>query len=125
LVAAVRAEAEKMAVPTNVAADDVDRYPPDVEAAVYFVCLEALQNVTKHAKASQVQITLRSRTMDLSFDITDDGTGFDVTKDGKGSGLRNMSDRIDAMGGRLEIRSAPEGTTVSGMVPMRAMEPVG
>jgi signal transduction histidine kinase len=125
LVAAVRADAEKMAVPSDVTADDIDRYSPDVEAAVYFVCLEALQNVTKHAKASHVQITLHSRQTALSFDIADDGTGFDVTKDSKGSGLRNMSDRIDAMGGRLEIRSAPQGTTVSGVVPIRAMEPVG
>jgi signal transduction histidine kinase len=125
LVAAVRAESEKMAVPAKVAAEDVDRYSPDVEAAVYFVCLEALQNVTKHAKASHVQITLRSRQTALSFDIADDGTGFDVTKDAKGSGLRNMTDRIDAMGGRLEIRSAAQGTTVSGVVPIRAMERVG
>jgi signal transduction histidine kinase len=125
LVAAVRAEAEKMPMPVTVAEDHLDRYAPDIEAAVYFVCLEALQNVTKHAKASDVQINLRSRNTTLSFEITDDGTGFDVTKDGKGSGLRNMSDRIEAMGGRLEIRSAVRGTTVRGMVPTGAMEPVG
>lgn len=125
LVAAVRAEADKMAVAANVRADHVDRYAPDIEAAVYFVCLEALQNVTKHAKASHVQITLHSGKMALSFDIADDGTGFDVTKDGKGSGLRNMTDRIEAMGGRLEIRSVAQGTTVSGMIPIPAMEPVG
>jgi signal transduction histidine kinase len=125
LVAAVRAEAEKMAVPARVVADDIDRYAPDIEAAIYFVCLEALQNVTKHAMASHVQITLHSRKTALSFDITDDGAGFDVTKDAKGSGLRNMTDRIDAIGGRLEIRSAARGTTVSGVIPIRAMEPVG
>jgi len=123
LVAAIRAEAEKMPVPSNVVADHLDRFAPDVEAAVYFVCLEALQNVTKHAKASRVEIKLRSSNSALSFDVTDDGLGFDVTKDTAGSGLRNMADRIEAMGGQLEIRSsAHQGTTVSGLVPIRAGE---
>ena len=125
LVAAIRAEADKIAVTANVEADQIGRYAPDIEAAVYFTCLEALQNVTKHAKASHVQITLRSRKMALSFDITDNGTGFDVTKDSKGSGLRNMTDRIEAMGGRLEIRSGAQSTSVSGLVPIRVKEPVG
>jgi signal transduction histidine kinase len=126
LVAAVRAEAEKMPMPATVAAGHLDRYAPDIEAALYFVCLEALQNVTKHARASHVEINLRSSKTGLSFDITDDGTGFDVTRDAQGSGRRNMTDRIEAMGGRLEIRSAASrGTTVSGTVPIGAMEPVG
>ncbi len=125
LVAAIRADAEKMPLPVTVAAAHLDRYAPEVEAAVYFVCLEALQNVTKHARASRVQIHLRPDKGALSFEVTDDGSGFAVTRTGDGSGVRNMTDRIEAMGGRLEIRSAPHrGTTVSGQVPVRAMEPV-
>jgi signal transduction histidine kinase len=125
LAAAVRAEAEKMPVPANVRADHLDRYSPDVEAAVYFVCLEALQNVTKHARASRVEISVRSLDHELSFEVTDDGAGFDVAKDARGSGLRNMIDRIEGMSGRLAIRSeAGRGTTVTGTVPTGAMEAV-
>jgi signal transduction histidine kinase len=125
LATAVRAEAEKMPLPATVSADHLDRYPPEVEAAVYFVCLEALQNVTKHAQASRVEIKIRSVTHELSFEVTDDGAGFEVAKDATGSGLRNMADRIEGMGGRLEIRStANGGTTVAGTVPIEAMEAV-
>ena len=125
LAAAVRAEAEKMPVPAIVRADHLDRYQPEVEAAVYFVCLEALQNITKHARASRVEITLHSLTHELIFEVTDDGAGFEVAKDASGSGLRNMIDRIEGLGGRLEIRSlAHTGTTIGGRVPVGAMEAV-
>ena len=139
LAAALRAEAEKMPLPATVSADHVDRYPPEVEAAIYFVCLEALQNVTKHAQASRVEIKIRSVTHELSFEVTDDGAGFEVAKDATSSGLRNMADRIEGIGGRLDIRSIAvfpppharegqgggvtnHGTTVSGTVSVRAME---
>src|SRR6202023_3652149 len=103
LATAVRAEAEKMPISASVRADHLDRYPPEVEAAVYFVCLEALQNVTKHARASRVEISIRSVAHELSFEVTDDGAGFEVAKDASGSGLRNMADRIEGMGGRADI----------------------
>src|ERR1700730_16727001 len=123
LAAAVRAEAEKMPLPATVRADHLERYSPEVEAAVYFVCLEALQNVTKHARASRVEISIRSVAHELSFEVTDDGAGFEVAKDAAGSGLRNMADRIEGMGGRLEIRStANHGATVRGTVAIKAME---
>src|SRR5438445_2431460 len=125
LTMAVRAAAERMPLPAAVAADHLHRYPPEIEAAVYFVCLEALQNVTKHAQASRVQISIRSVANELSFEVSDDGAGFDVAKDARGSGLRNMIDRIEGMGGRLVIRSeANHGTTVEGTVPIGAMEAV-
>jgi signal transduction histidine kinase len=125
LAPAIRSEAEKMPLQFTIRADDAHRYQPEVEAAVYFVCLEALQNVSKHARASRVEINLRSLANDLYFELTDDGAGFDVAKDARGSGLRNMIDRIEGMGGRLDVRSsAQQGTTVSGMVPIRAMESV-
>jgi signal transduction histidine kinase len=122
LSTALRAETAKMPVPATVRADHVHRYPPEVEAAVYFVCLEALQNVAKHARTSRVEIDLRSLAEELSFEVTDDGAGFDLATDARGSGLRNMMDRIEGIGGRLEIRSAAGiGTTISGTVPARAM----
>jgi signal transduction histidine kinase len=125
LAAAVRAEAEKMPLSVTIGADHLERYPLEVEAAVYFVCLEALQNVTKHARASRVEISLRSLDHELSFEVTDDGAGFDPAKDARGSGLRNMADRIEGMGGRIEIRStANHGTTVMGTVPIGAMKAV-
>jgi signal transduction histidine kinase len=125
LATALRAEAEKMPLPAIVTADHLDRYAPEVEAAIYFVCLEALQNVTKHARASRVEISLHSLADQLNFEVTDDGAGFDVAKDARGSGLRNMIDRIEGMGGRLEIRStANYGTTVKGTVSAGAMEAV-
>jgi signal transduction histidine kinase len=124
LVAALRGETWKMPVTVTVAAVGLNRYPPDVEAAVYFVCLEALQNVTKHAGASRAIIKLSSGTHALSFEITDDGSGFVVARERKGSGLRNMADRIEAIGGRLDIQSSGQGTTVRGTVPVRAMEAI-
>jgi signal transduction histidine kinase len=125
LAAAVRAEAEKMPVRATVRADHLDRYAPDVEAAVYFVCLEALQNVTKHARASRVEIDIHSVSGELLFEVIDDGAGFDVAKDARGSGLRNMIDRIEGIAGRLQIRSAArQGTTVTGTVPVGALEAV-
>jgi signal transduction histidine kinase len=125
LATAVRAEAEKMPISATIGAAHLNRYPPEVEAAVYFVCLEALQNVTKHARASRVQINLRSLTNELSFEVTDDGAGFDVAKHARGSGLRNMIDRVEGMGGRLVIRSeGNRGTSIEGTVPIGAMEAV-
>src|SRR5438132_783509 len=125
LVMALRAETDRMPLPATVRADGADRLPPEAEAAVYFICLEAMQNVTKHARASRVEINIRAVSTELSFEITDDGAGFDVSKDAHGSGLRNMIDRIEGIGGRLEIRSAPrQGTTVTGTVPVGALDAV-
>jgi len=125
LATALRAATEKMPLRATLNAEDIPRYPPEVEAAVYFVCLEALQNVTKHAGASRVEINLRSLAHELSFEVIDNGAGFDVAKDARGSGLRNMMDRIEGMGGRLVIQSTlHRGTTVSGTAPIGAMESV-
>jgi signal transduction histidine kinase len=125
LETALRAEAEKMPMPATIHADLLDRYPAEVEAAVYFVCLEALQNVTKHARASRVEISLRCLDHQLSFEITDDGVGFDVAKDARGSGLRNMIDRLEGIGGWLVIRSeADHGTSITGRVSIGEMEAV-
>ncbi|MGZ8613940.1 MAG: histidine kinase [Actinomycetota bacterium] len=119
LEAALEAQARKSATPVDVAAAGLGRYGQDVEAAVYFSCLEALQNVSKYAAASRARIDLAQHNGSLDFVVADDGTGFDQASVTHGSGLQGMTDRIDAIGGSLTIESAPgAGTTVRGSVPV-------
>jgi signal transduction histidine kinase len=104
----------------TVDADGVGRYPQDVEAAVYFCALEALQNIAKYSRASSATLRLSTSNGDLRFEVVDDGEGFDTGATGHGSGLQGMADRLDALGGSLTIRSTPgEGTSVEGRVPAR------
>ena len=102
----------------TVQADGVGRYDPEVERAVYFACMEALQNASKHAKsASRVWITLADDG-DLRFEVRDDGAGLDPHFNGSGTGLLNIRDRIAAVGGEVRIVSGPaHGTRVQGHVP--------
>jgi signal transduction histidine kinase len=123
LVAALEAQARKAPVPTSVAADGVGRYPQDLEAAVYFCVLEALQNAAKYAGATRAEIRLTVSGNDLTFEVTDDGAGFDPGNKGYGTGLQGMADRLHAHGGSLAVRSAPgAGTTISGRLPCRVLE---
>jgi signal transduction histidine kinase len=118
LASALDAQGRKAAIPVEVSANGTGRYPQEVEAAAYFCCLEAMQNVAKYAEASRIRIRLWSEDGVLAFSVEDDGRGFDRARTSAGSGLRNMGDRIDALGGTLEIVSAPgEGTTVTGRIP--------
>jgi signal transduction histidine kinase len=116
---ALRAAGRSAPVPTMVDAAGIGRYPPEVESTVYFACLEALHNAAKHAHgASGVKISV-SQSDGLRFEVHDDGYGFEV--DGSvngGAGLTNIRDRLAAVGGTLEVRSAPgRGTTIAGMIP--------
>jgi signal transduction histidine kinase len=121
LVAALEAQSRKAAVPVSVEADAVGRYSVDVEATVYFCALEALQNVAKYADADRTVIHLSQSNGSLSFEVVDEGRGFDPDAVATGSGLQGMADRLAAVGGSLEIRSAPgHGTTVAGRVPVTA-----
>jgi signal transduction histidine kinase len=121
LAAALSAQASKSAVPVTVEADGVGRFGQDTEAAVYFCCLEALQNTAKYASASLARICLQAQDGTLRFTVSDDGTGYDARHTPMGSGLRNMADRLAALGGRLEVRSAPgQGTTITGHLPVPA-----
>jgi len=118
LVAALESQARKATVPVQVDADGVGRYPQEVEAAVYFCVLEALQNVQKYAAAQRAVVKLDGSEGGLTFEVTDDGQGFDGASVKRGAGLTNMTDRIDALGGRLEVSSTPErGTRVHGTLP--------
>ena len=117
LAAALEAQAKKAPVPTSVTAKAVGRYPQDVEAAVYFCILEALQNVAKYAGATRAEVRLAASGHSLEFTVTDDGAGFDPGSKAYGTGLQGMADRLHAHGGSLTVRSAPgAGTTIAGRV---------
>ena len=119
LVAALEAQARRATVPTRVMGKEVGRFAQDIEAAVYFCCLEAMQNIAKYAQASQAEITISDDGGQLRFDVTDDGTGFDPGSTGYGTGLQGMADRLAALDGELAVESAAgEGTTVRGSLPV-------
>jgi signal transduction histidine kinase len=118
LAAALEAQARKSPVPVSVDPDGVGRYAQEIESAVYFCTLEALNNVAKYADATAVRVTLAHEDGRLSFSVIDDGRGFDPASTGYGTGLQGMADRLEAIGGDLHVESAPDrGTTVTGGVP--------
>jgi signal transduction histidine kinase len=119
LAAALESQARKAALPVTVERDGVGRYPQEAEAAAYFCVLEALQNASKYSGASTAVVRLAEENGDLVFTVSDDGRGFDPATTPRGSGLQNMADRLDALGGRFEIVSRPnEGTTIIGRIPV-------
>jgi signal transduction histidine kinase len=119
LPAAIEAQARRAAVPVTVESDGIGRYPQDVEAAVYFSCLEALNNVAKYAGATAATVSLTQPDGQLLFSVVDDGRGFDASGTTYGTGLQGMADRLDAVGGGLRVDSRPhEGTTITGWVPV-------
>jgi signal transduction histidine kinase len=122
LAAALEAQGRKAAVPVAVDSD-VGRLDRDVEAGVYFCVLEALNNVAKYAGASHVDVRLWWQDGEVVFEVGDDGVGFDPAARGYGTGLRGMADRLEALGGSLEVRSAPKaGTKVVGRIPAGRVE---
>jgi signal transduction histidine kinase len=126
LSAALHDAAPRIPVPVEVDANDVGRLPEETEVAVYYTCLEALQNVVKHGgDVVNARVTLRREGRTLYFRITDDGAGFSVRHRRGGSGLMNMTDRIGAVGGSIAIRSVPgRGTTIEGRIPLSEREEV-
>jgi signal transduction histidine kinase len=79
-----------------------------------------MQNACKHAgERASIRLRVREEAGTLTFEVTDDGTGFDAAGRGLGAGLLNMADRLGAFGGRLRVDSAPgQGTRVTGTVPL-------
>jgi signal transduction histidine kinase len=119
LGAALESQARRSAVPVSLEADGIGRYPQEAEAAVYFSCLEALQNVAKYAEASAVTVRLAQSNGSLTFSVSDDGRGFDPAAVDRGTGLQGIADRLAALGGELSVRSTPgDGTTLAGRVPV-------
>ncbi len=120
LASALTLSCQDLGIPVTVDDAGVGRHEPSVETAVYFACLEAVQNAVRHAAATRVNIRLVDGSGDLRFTVTDDGAGFDPGQRVAGSGLTNMDDRITALRGRLIIDSAPgHGTCVTGTIPVQ------
>ena len=120
IAAALASETAGLPVPVNVSAAGVGRYPLATEATVYFCVMEAIQNVVKHAAASEVVVTLHEESGVLAFEVEDDGRGFDSGLP-RGSGLNNMEDRLQAAGGSLSVSARAEwGTRVKGRIPVPA-----
>ena len=125
LESAIRSHGARFALPVDVSATNLTRYPAEVEGAVYFCCMEALQNVSKHAKATKVRIRLEDAGGELAFSVEDDGIGFDLSRVRQGSGLQNIADRLAALGGRFAVIARPGGgSSLQGRLPVGNLEPV-
>jgi signal transduction histidine kinase len=114
---ALEAQARRATIPVEVETNGTVRYPREIESAVYFCVLEALNNVAKYAEASRATIRLGVQDEALTFAVEDDGRGFEPATTGYGTGIQGMADRLDAIGGTLDVQSSPGGgTTVTGSV---------
>jgi signal transduction histidine kinase len=121
LEAALQAAANRSALPVALmVTESVQRHPTETEAAIYFCCLEAMQNAGKHAgEHANLTVTVEEADGFLHFEVADDGPGFDPAAAAMGHGFVNMRDRLGAIGGTLEVDSAPgEGARVRGRVPV-------
>jgi signal transduction histidine kinase len=115
---ALRATVAGMDGSVELRATDVGRYAPPIEATAYFCCLEALQNAAKHAHASSTRIELVGRSGSLELTVADDGLGFDPRTGTAGSGLTNLRERVESVGGALTVSSAPgRGTRIRAVLP--------
>jgi signal transduction histidine kinase len=119
LTRALEAAVAHSAIPVRIQAAGVGRLPEDVETAVYFCCLECLQNAAKHAgRDVSVTVHLSQFKGHLGFSVEDDGVGFDPATVQRGAGLDNLEGRMAALGGTLRIDSRPgRGTRVTGHLP--------
>jgi signal transduction histidine kinase len=130
-VAALKQAVRAAPVPTIVSGVNVGRCRPEVERAIYFCCLEALQNTYKHADAATAAyVRIAARGRELTFEVTDNGLGFDAGTVALGAGLHNMHDRVASLGGSLTIDAARgHGTRITGLIPgtaaARAPNPSG
>ena len=116
---ALSAAGRRSPQPVRVSADGIGRYALEIESAVYFCCLEALQNAAKHAAGATVDVRLWEESGGLLFSVVDDGPGFDAERAQHGHGFVNMADRLGAIGGTIRWESQPgEGVRVLGSVPL-------
>lgn len=119
LAAALESQARKATLPVEVGTDGIGRYSQDIEAAIYFCCLEALQNVQKYAGATRASVRIAENDGDVTFEVEDDGKGFDPATAKRGAGLTNMADRLDALGGRVDVTSeVGAGACLRGSIPV-------
>jgi signal transduction histidine kinase len=125
LEAALEAQIRRAAVPIELEANLVGRFSREIETAVYFSCLEALQNVAKYANASRAVVRLSDEPGWITFTVADDGVGFEPARTSLGTGLLGIQDRVEALGGTLVIRSRPRnGTNVTGRLPVPMTAPI-
>jgi signal transduction histidine kinase len=118
---ALQSAAGRAALPTSVESDHIGRHSPDVEAAVYFCCMEAMQNAGKHAgDGATITVRVWEEPEWLNFEVADTGAGFEVDgAAGKGAGFVNMADRVGAIDGTVRVASVlGQGTTISGRIPL-------
>jgi signal transduction histidine kinase len=117
---ALESAARSSPIPVSLHTFGLHRYPEDVEVAVYFCCLEAIQNIAKHAGADpHPKLRLWQIGEVLAFDVRDSGAGFDPVESPPARGLANMHDRVAAIGGHLSVSSRTgHGTWVRGRVPL-------
>ena len=122
LAEALSAACRRAPLPASIEVNGVGRHPAEIESAVYFCCLEALQNAGKYAGAgASARIRLWEDSRVLRFEVADDGSGFESNGQDSGAGLTNMRDRLGAVGGSVTVESARgSGTKVSGTVPLGA-----
>jgi signal transduction histidine kinase len=119
LAEALRAVANRSPLDVELVTTDIGRYGGDVEAAVYFCCLEALQNAGKHAPSAHVVVRVWEESGSLLFEVRDDGPGFDVRTAQHGHGYVNMMDRLGAIGGAVRWESEiGHGTVIRGSLPV-------
>ena len=119
LSAALASQYQRSDLPVRMEVAGTRRYPIEVEAAVYFCVLEALQNAAKYAGASRIDVEIEEHDGGLSFEVRDDGAGFDENLVARGSGLQNMHDRLSTLGGKLQVLASPGGgASVAGWVPI-------
>jgi two-component system, NarL family, sensor kinase len=117
---ALRAAVRGLPVDVRIDGAPTARYEPAIESAVYYACLEAVQNAVKHGARSEVHVVLRNGDGRLAFEVSDDGPGWDPRRVSRGAGLANLEDRVAALDGDVEVIAAPgRGTVVRGKIPLQ------
>jgi signal transduction histidine kinase len=118
LKAALRARARQVPISIDVQCGS-ERYPRELEGAFYFCCSEALQNLTKHSRATRGSVRVWCEDGRLCFEVRDNGRGLDAARAKSGGGLQNIRDRLDVLGGVVDVSSTPgAGARVAGWVPL-------
>ncbi len=118
---AISSQVQRAPIRAELRAEGLRRYDRQVEATVYFCVLGAVRNAVTHAGADRLSILLEDRDHRLDFRVADDGCGFDAEEVVHGSGLTNMADRLDALGGTLVIDTGVDGgAVVAGSIPVPA-----
>lgn len=117
LVEAVRSVADRSPIEVRLDLEHVGRFDTAIESAVYFCCVEALQNAAKHSQVGLVHLRLYRADDQICFTVSDDGVGFSLPDAQPALGLVGLHDRLGAIGGELNVSSAPgRGTTITGRV---------